>query len=260
MSASAAKPTQAPQFDVSGRVAIVTGASSGLGRQFARVLHAAGARVIAVARREDRLAELAAECPGVVPHVLDVTDEDGCKSLTDRVVADHGSIDVLVNNAGLGSNDTALDEDLDNFRYVLEVNLVSVYNLARLAARPMVEAGRGSIINTASIFGLRSSYPLPNANYAASKAGVVNLTRDLAGQWGRHGVRVNAIAPGYFSSEMADPLFADERGLQRVLRGTPMRRIGEEHELDGALVFLASDASSFVTGHTLVVDGGWSTH
>ncbi|HEY9564783.1 MAG TPA: SDR family oxidoreductase [Nocardioides sp.] len=260
MSAPTEQPVHVPRFDVTGRVAIVTGASSGLGRQFARVLHAAGAQVIAAARRKERLDELAEECPGLVPHALDVTDDVACRAMIDQVVAEHGRIDVLVNNAGLGTNDTALDEDLDNFRYVLEVNLVSVYNLARLAARPMIEAGQGSIINTASIFGLSSSYPLPNANYAASKAGVVNLTRDLAGQWGRHGVRVNAIAPGYFSSEMADPLFADEKGLQRVLRGTPMRRTGQEHELDGPLVFLASDASSFVTGHTLVVDGGWSTH
>src|SRR3546814_3647504 len=164
MSAPTEQPVHVPRFDVTGRVAIVTGASSGLGRQFARVLHAAGAQVIAAARRKERSDERAEECPGLVPHALDVTDDVACRAMIDQVVAEHGRIDVLVNNAGLGTNDTALDEDLDNFRYVLEVNLVSVYNLARLAARPMIEAGQGSIINTASIFGLSSSYPLPNAH------------------------------------------------------------------------------------------------
>jgi NAD(P)-dependent dehydrogenase (short-subunit alcohol dehydrogenase family) len=247
-------------FDVEGRVAIVTGASSGLGRQFAVVLHAAGVHVVAVARREERLVELADECPGLVAQRLDVTDEAGCIAMVDEVMERFGRIDLLVNNAGMGSPAPAVDEDLDAFRYTLEVDLVSCFNLARLVARPMIAAGRGSIVNIASVYGIGSSYPLPNASYTAAKGAVINLTRELGGQWGKHGVRVNAIAPGFFRSETAEEFFTNEKAHARLVQATPMRRLGEERELDGALIYLASDAASYVNGHTLVVDGGYTTH
>lgn len=247
-------------FDIEGRVAIVTGASSGLGRQFAVALHAAGAQVVAVARREERLVELAEQCPGLVAHRLDVTDEAGCAALVDDVVKRFGRIDLLVNNAGLGTPAPAVDEELDSFRYTLEVDLVSCFNLARLVARPMIAAGSGSIVNIASVYGIGSSYPVPNASYTAAKGAIVNLTRELGAQWGKHGVRVNAIAPGFFRSEAAEEAFTNEKAHARLTLATPMRRLGAERELDGALIYLASNASSYVNGHTLVVDGGYTTH
>ncbi|GAB2857172.1 SDR family NAD(P)-dependent oxidoreductase [Nocardioides pacificus] len=247
-------------FDVTDRVAVVTGASSGLGRQFARALHAAGAQVVAVARRAERLADLAAECPGLVPHRLDVTDEAGCTMLVDDVMARFGRIDLLVNNAGLGTPAPAVEEDLSDFRYTLEVDLVSCFNLARLVARPMIAAGSGSIVNIASVYGIGSSYPVPNASYTAAKGAIINLTRELGAQWGKHGVRVNAIAPGFFRSEAAEEVFTNEKAHARLVQATPMRRLGAERELDGALIYLASEASSYVNGHTLVVDGGYTTH
>ncbi|WP_017936528.1 SDR family NAD(P)-dependent oxidoreductase [Nocardioides sp. Iso805N] len=247
-------------FDLTDRVVIVTGASSGLGDQFARALHAYGAKVIAVARRRDRLDALAQACPGLDARTLDVTDDEGCARLVADVLDTYGRIDGLVNNAGVGAPIPAIEEDLDDFRRVLDVNVTSVFHLARLVAPGMLAAGRGSIVNIASIYGLGSTYPVGDASYTASKAAVINLTRDLAGQWGKHGVRVNAIAPGFFRSEMAEELFTNERAHKRISQGTPMRRTGAPGELDGALIFLLSDASSFVTGQTIAVDGGWSTH
>ena len=247
-------------FDLTGRVVIVTGASSGLGDQFARALHAVGVQVIAVARRKERLDSLAADCDGLEPRPLDVTDAEGCARLVEDVLATHGRIDGLLNNAGVGNPTPAIDEDIEQFRRVLDVNVASVFHLSRLVAPAMIEAGRGSIVNIASIYGLGSTYPIGDASYAASKAAVINLTRDLAGQWGKGGVRVNAIAPGFFRTEMAEEMFTNEAAHKRVSLATPLRRTGEPGELDGALVFLLSDASSFVTGQTVAVDGGWSTH
>ncbi|WP_228765139.1 SDR family NAD(P)-dependent oxidoreductase [Aeromicrobium sp. S22] len=247
-------------FDLTGQVAIVTGASSGLGERFARVLHDAGAHVVAVARRVDRLEALAAEHERIVPHAADVTDDVALKRLVDDTMDRFGRIDILVNNAGMGTSERALDEDLDSFRYTLEVNLVAVFNLARLVARPMLETGKGSIVNIASIYGLGSSWPIPNGGYTASKGGVVQLTRELACQWAKGGVRVNAIAPGFFVSEATAEMVANPKSIAYVEKGTPMRRFGQAHELDGALMYLASDASTFMTGQTMTVDGGWTAH
>jgi len=245
-------------FAVEGRVAVVTGASSGLGERFVRVLHSAGATVVAVARRGDRLEALAAEFDGVVPYRADLSDRDQTAGVVDAVLERFGKIDVLVNNAGRGEPGPAVDEPLDEFALTLEVNLVSVFELSRRAARPMIEAGGGSIINVASVLGLGASAPIPNAAYCASKGGVVNLTRELACQWARSGVRVNAIAPGYFPSEMSAPMLTDERTAGYIRRNCPMGRFGNPDELDGVLLFLAGDASTYVTGQTLAVDGGWT--
>jgi NAD(P)-dependent dehydrogenase (short-subunit alcohol dehydrogenase family) len=245
-------------FSVAGRVAIVTGASSGLGRRFAEVLHAEGAHVVAAARRTDRLEQLAAECPGIVPVSADLADGADVERIVATAVERFGRVDILVNNAGFGIPAPAIDESIDDFRAIVEVNLVGLFDLARTAARVMIEQGGGSIVNVSSILGSVASMPIPAAGYCASKGAVTNLTRELACQWARKGVRVNALAPGYFPSETTAPLLDDPGALGHVTRNTPMGRMGEPHELDGALLFLASDASSFCTGHVLVVDGGWT--
>ncbi|GAA4210844.1 glucose 1-dehydrogenase [Streptosporangium oxazolinicum] len=251
-------------FSVTGRTAVVTGASSGLGHRFCRVLHAAGANVVAAARRQDRIDELAKDLGGdrVLAVRCDVADEWERGRLVDEALRRFGAIDILVNNAGISSGGPAAGETLAGWQRVIDVNLTSVFALSRLAAGHMLKAGRGSIVNVASIYGLVAAAPMSQASYSASKGGVVNLTRDLACQWSQGGVRVNALAPGWFPSELTHGVLTreDRRGADYIRRNTPMSRFGEEHELDGALLFLASDASSYVTGHTIAVDGGWTAH
>jgi NAD(P)-dependent dehydrogenase (short-subunit alcohol dehydrogenase family) len=195
-------------------------------------------------------AAIAVEC--------DVTDADARAHLVDTTVERLGPVDVLVNNAGVGSPLPALDEPVEQFRATVDVNLLSVFALSQLVGRGMVERGAGAIVNVASMFGLVASGIVPQASYVASKHAVVGLTKELAAEWARRGVRVNAVAPGWFPSEMTEEMFDDERSMSWVRRNTPMGRGGQEHELDGAVLFLASDASSFVTGHVLYVDGGWT--
>ena len=229
-----------PLFDVAGRVAVVTGASSGIGAGMARCLAERGATVVLAARREKLITELAAELPGASAEVCDVSDPAQCARLVERTVTAHGRIDVLVNNAGSYAIGPAQDEDVDTFASVLNTNLVSVFALCRAAARHMLDTeDGGSIVNVASIFGLVGSGQIPQASYSASKAGVVNLTRELAAQWARRGVRVNAIAPAFFDTEMTTALFGDEKAMRWMRRTTPMGRAGELSELHGALVFLA---------------------
>ena len=247
-------------FDLSGHVAVVTGASSGLGDRFVRVLHAAGASIVAVARRSDRLAMLAEELDRVLPITADLADDTAVEKIVPRTLEYFGRLDVVVNNAGFGSPAPALAEPIGTFRRTLEVNLVGAFHLAREAAAPMIAAGSGSIINITSILGLVAAWPIPDASYTASKGALVSLTRDLACQWARHGVRVNALAPGFFPSESSAPMMEDEAGQRYVRTGCPMRRMGKPEELDGALLFLASRASTYMTGQVLTVDGGWTAH
>ena len=245
-------------FSLEGRVAIVTGASSGLGTQMARALHNAGATVVIAARRFDRLKALADELPNSLPVACDVARDDDIAALVDAAMTNYGRIDVLVNNAGVGEPIAAVDEPIDEFRQTVAVNLTATFALCQQAGRHMLAAGKGSIINVASILGLVGAGMFASASYSASKGAVVQLSRDLAAQWARQGVRVNALAPGWFETEMTADMFADEKAMTLVRRKTPMARPGLPGELDGALVYLASDASSFVTGQVLAVDGGWT--
>ena len=244
-------------FRLDGRVAVVTGASSGLGARFARVLTAVGARTALVARREERVAALAEELDGAMAIRADVGRPEDVERMVGDVIAKMGRVDVLVNNAGIGDVVAAEDEDLDQFAEVVRVNLTAAFHASQVAARQMLQQGSGSIINVASILGYRSAGTIPQAGYAASKGGLINLTRELAAQWSRRGIRVNALCPGWFHTEMNDEMFAQESGHKYVRRKTILGRVGEEHELDGAVLWLASDASSYVTGTSVVVDGGF---
>jgi NAD(P)-dependent dehydrogenase (short-subunit alcohol dehydrogenase family) len=247
-------------FDLSGKIAVVTGASSGLGDRFVRVLHTAGASVVAVARRSDRLAQLANELDRVLPLTADLADDTAVERIIPRTLERFGQVDILVNNAGFGSPAPAVDEPIESFRRTMEVNLVGAFHLARLAAVPMIDTGSGSIINISSILGLVAAWPIPDASYSSSKGALIGLTRDLACQWAQYGVRVNALAPGFFPGESSAPM-TEDKASQRYLRtGCPMRRMGEPDELDGALLFLASAASTYMTGQVLTIDGGWTAH
>jgi NAD(P)-dependent dehydrogenase (short-subunit alcohol dehydrogenase family) len=164
---------------------------------------------------------------------------------------------VLVNNAGVGYTVSIEDEDLDEFRTTMEVNVTAVWHLSKLAGAAMVANGRGSIVNIASMLGLVGSTPIKQAHYTASKGAVINLTREMALQWARKGVRVNALCPGWFPSEMTAAMEGDEASQRFIKANSPMPRMGEAQELDGPFLLLASDAGSFMTGHALVVDGGW---
>ncbi|WP_406439500.1 SDR family oxidoreductase [Streptomyces sp. NBC_01613] len=249
-------------FSLEGRTAIVTGASAGLGARFAVVLAQAGATVFAAARRIDRLKELAGTDARIHPVACDVSVEADRTRLAETALSGTGRIDILVNNAATSGETRAADESPEAFGDVLGLNLTAPFHLARLTAEAPVPAGAPaagrSIINVSSILGLVSAAPLGGASYSASKAGLIGLTRELAGQWGREGTRVNALAPGWFRTEMTADLFGDERSSNWVERNTLLRRGGDGHELDGALLFLASDASSYCTGQVLTVDGGWT--
>jgi NAD(P)-dependent dehydrogenase (short-subunit alcohol dehydrogenase family) len=247
-------------FDLSGRIAIVTGASSGLGSRFATTLRGNGADVVIAARRADRLDALASQLghDHCVALPVDVRNPDAVAALIDETVARFGRLDIMINNAGIASARPAEDESTESFAEVLSVNLAAVFTGCREAARVMLEQGSGSIINIASVLGTVGSWRIPDAAYCASKGGVINLTRELGAQWARRGVRVNAIAPGWFRSEMTAPMFDGQTWDRYLDRTVPAGRAGTESELDGVLLFLSSAASSYVVGQTIAVDGGWS--
>ncbi len=242
-------------FDLKGKVALITGASSGLGRHFSKTLSEAGATVILSARRVDNLIELQNELKGN-SHVfsLDVTSNESVENLFQEIKNKFGSADILINNAGV--NDTRKFKDLDeeSWNFVLETNLNGAFRVAKSFTDLLLEQNKpGSVINIASILGLRVGLNL--TSYAAAKAGLVQLTKSMALELARSGIRVNAIAPGYILTEINDDFFKTEEG-QNYIKSIPMNRLGLESELDGLLLLLASDASSFMTGSIIPVDGG----
>jgi NAD(P)-dependent dehydrogenase (short-subunit alcohol dehydrogenase family) len=243
---------------LSDRVAIVTGASSGLGARFATVLAQAGAAVVACGRRFERLEALAATDQRIHPLRCDVADAAERAVLVDTTLERFGRVDVCVNNAGVSSGGPERQATLGVFRDVMRVNVEALFGLSQAVGVHMRERGSGSVVNVSSMFSLVASSPVPEAGYVASKSAVNGLTRELAVQWARDGVRVNAIAPGWFPSEMTAELLDDERARGWLERQCPMGRVGRIDELDGVLLFLASDASSYCTGQVIAVDGGWT--
>ena len=222
------------------------------------MLAGAGANVVASARRLGRLEELSETEPTIHPVQADVTVEEDRQRLVAITLERFGRIDVLVNNAGMGSGGPEQQSSLEVFRSVLALNLEGVFALSQAVAEPMRAQGSGSIINIGSMFGLVASVPVPDAGYVASKSAVNGLTRELANQWGTDGVRVNAIAPGWFLTEMTTELFEDEKTQRWLARQLPLGRPGQIEELDGVLLFLASDASSYCTGQVIAIDGGYT--
>jgi NAD(P)-dependent dehydrogenase (short-subunit alcohol dehydrogenase family) len=251
-------------FSVEGRTAIVTGASSGLGAHFAGVLADAGARVVVAARREEQLNLVAKQIEAKAGEVLvvrcDIGDPASVAEMVGAAFGRFGTVDILVNNAGVSAEAGIMPERVPDelFAQTINVNVNGTFSCCReLAARLLAAGARGSIINVASVAGLGGVQNFPPA-YQASKAAIINLTRNLAASWADRGIRVNALCPGWFPSEMTAAWFAAPAFLKRFEDQAPARRIGELSELDGPLLFLASDASSFVTGQTLAVDGGIS--
>ena len=248
-------------FDLSGKTAIVTGGSRGIGKEMALGLAEAGANLMLCARRAEWLDETVNEFTAnnfnTAGKVCDVAKPEEVQAIVDETVVKFGSVDILINNAGISWGAMPEDMPLERWKQVLDVNLTGCFLFAQAAGREMLKQGSGSIINIASIAGLTSS---PNgpfyAGYAASKAGLIGLTRELAASWGRKGIRVNAIAPGFFHSRLADAVIdIYETSIQE---NNVIPRVGNEGELKGITVFLASEASSYITGQTIAVDGGMS--
>jgi gluconate 5-dehydrogenase len=252
------KPAQ-ELFDLSGRTAIVTGGSRGLGKEMAEGLAEAGASLMLCARRaewlDETLNEFEARGFDVAGKTCDVSKQVDVQALVDDTVKKFGSVDILINNAGVSWGAMPEEMTLEQWQKVIDVNLTGCFLMAQAAGREMLKQNKGSIINIASIAGLTSSANGPfYAGYAASKAGLIGLTRELAASWGRKGIRVNAIAPGFFHSRLADRVIDIYETTIRENNVIP--RVGDEGELKGVAVFLASDASSYITGQTIIVDGG----
>ena len=247
------------RFDLAGRTALITGASSGLGDHFARLLAASGARVVVAARRAERLDKLVQELKDLGHEALavtmDVTDSDSIDAGFIAAEAQFGTVDILVNNAGIGAGVPFLKMTEGNWRSMLDTNLDGAWRVAHRAAVAMAGSDKGgSIINIASILGLRVGQGL--SHYAVAKAGVVQLTKAMAIELARDKIRVNAIAPGYFRTEMNTDYFESEKGQEYIKQKVPMRRLGQLEELSGPLLLLASEAGSFITGTVINVDGG----
>jgi NAD(P)-dependent dehydrogenase (short-subunit alcohol dehydrogenase family) len=250
-------------FSLEGRTALVTGANRGLGRAFAAALAAAGADVVVVGRHEDRNREAASDIAHrsgrrATVATGNVADRDDVRRVVDQAVAEHGRIDVLVNNAGICFHRPALDVPDDEFASVFDVNVTGLWRMSKAVAPVMIASGRGSIVNVGSISAMIVNRPQWQPAYNASKAAVHQLTKSLAAEWAPHNIRVNAIAPGYVKTEMSpvdEPQFR-----QHWIQDAPMQRYATPEEIAPSVIYLASDAASFTTGAILVVDGGYTLH
>jgi NAD(P)-dependent dehydrogenase (short-subunit alcohol dehydrogenase family) len=248
-------------FDLTGRVAIITGGSVGLGRQMADGLAEMGASLVLCARRKERCEQAATALQAAGAKVLalacDVKDPASIQKVADATLAQFGRIDILINNAGTSWGAPVETMTLEQWDKVIETNLTGTFLFSQTVGRAMIAQRRGKIINIASVAGLRGSSPKFSAiGYSSSKGGVIIFTKDLACKWGMHNIQVNAIAPGWFPTDMSEKVI--ERNKESLLAGIPLGRFGGPQDLKGAAIFLASSASDFVTGHTLVVDGGQS--
>jgi gluconate 5-dehydrogenase len=248
-------------FDLTGQVAAVTGTSRGLGQILARALAKAGADLVITSRTRGSLAEFEAEMKGLGRRVvcleLDVRDEASIRRMAEEAQAAFGQVHILVNNAGCNVRKPALEVTWDDWNLVLETNLRGSFFVAQAFARGMIERGYGRIINigsVTSVFGYAGLAP-----YGASRGGIRQLTMSLADDWGKHGVTVNCLAPGWFRTEQNNVMYEDREWVEYLVERIPVKRPGQPHDLDGAVVFLASEASRYVTGQTLLVDGGIST-
>ncbi len=239
-----------------GLVVLVTGASSGIGAHFARTLDHAGAQVVLAARRLERLEELAAGLSEATVVACDVGAVDDREKLFDAITERYGRLDGLVNNAGIAMQTPALREPVEDFRRTIEINLVAPFAIAQAAAQMMRVGGGGTIVNVASVAGLQSSSAIPEAGYVASKSGLIGLTRELATQWARYNIRVNALAPGAFKTEMTGDFWDHGTGAAFIESEVPLRRAGKLDELDGVLLTLLDPRSGYLTGQTIAVDGG----
>ena len=248
-------------FNLKGKTAIVTGASSGLGVVFAQALAEMGANLELAARRIEKLNEVASNLKPlsakVRPFSCDVSKQEDVQSLVDDTVKTFGRLDIIVNNAGVAAMSPATDISVEEWNKVVAVNLTGVFLCARTAARQMIKQGGGKIINIASIYGAVGDV-FPASPYYATKGAVINMTRDLAVEWAPYNIKVNAIAPGFFPSEMTEAIFKDPGYLEYIRKQTPLGRPGNPEDLKGAVVYLASSASDYVTGQTIFVDGGWT--
>lgn len=249
-------------FDLTGKVAIVTGASSGLGVQFAKALAKQGADLALVARRIDKLNDVKAEVEALGVRCIavkcDVSKSDEIKATVAKIKEQFGRVDILVNNAGLGLTEPAESQSDDVWKTMMAVNIDGVYYFAREVGQIMLEQQYGRIINIGSIHSSVSMNGATMTAYCTTKGAVEMLTKSLATEWGRQGITVNAIGPGYFPSEMTEGVLADD-GFQQVVNAyCPMGRTGRDGELDGALIYFASDASTYTTGQLLTIDGGWT--
>jgi NAD(P)-dependent dehydrogenase (short-subunit alcohol dehydrogenase family) len=256
-----AVPTIAQLFDLTGRVAIVTGGSRGLGQEMAEGLAEAGAQLMLCARRDEwlrpALEEIRARGFTVDGMLCDVSRPDEVEAVVARTMAAYGRIDILINNAGISWGGPPETMALDKWQKVIDTNLTGAFLFSQAAGREMLKREYGRIVNIASIAGFQGLVNGPHyAGYAASKAGLMGLTRELAASWGRNGIRVNAIAPGFFHSRLADP--AIPMAEPHIKAFSPIPRVGAPGELKGVAVFLASDASNYITGQTILVDGGGS--
>jgi gluconate 5-dehydrogenase len=260
MSAHQASKTVKQLFDLTGRVAIITGGSIGLGRQMAEALAEVGANLVLCARKKERCEEAAHTLEKLGVRVLalgcDVKDQASVEQLVAATVSEFGRVDILINNAGISWGAATEKMTLAEWNKVIETNLTGTFLCAQAAGRIMLKQESGKIINMASVSGLKGAPPeaVEAIAYHASKGGVISFTRDLAVKWARHNIQVNAIAPGWFPTHMSDKVIEHKRDY--LLSHIPAHRFGTDHDLKGAAVFLASDASAYVNGHVLVVDGG----